>query len=257
MKQLKDVLKNLGISKVKLAKFLGVSRQMIYNYLELESLDKWPRDKKNLLLNLLGLKTVGELENLEITSDYILTVETKLCEFLDNSKSKKTKNVLNDVNLGKKENELLIDITNFIKERLDGNDIDSYNTFKYMYDFMLSMDSSKETKYMLSYVAKATGFVKPLEFAFNEDEQYAFEAIMFLAMTLFKNGTSSKSKIEVAHKRFASQIAAKLEEKMDRTMKINTNKLQALKELNYTEVTTENASEVLAKIVEIESRKVN
>ena len=36
MRDLDDILKELGISKVKLAKYLGVSRQMVYNYLELK-----------------------------------------------------------------------------------------------------------------------------------------------------------------------------------------------------------------------------
>ena len=53
MDKLNNVLKELGISKVNLAKFLGVSRQMIYNYLELDDLNKWPKDKKVLMLNLL------------------------------------------------------------------------------------------------------------------------------------------------------------------------------------------------------------
>ena len=57
MERLNEILHELGISKVKLAKFLGVSRQMIYNYLELDDLNKWPKDKKVLLLNLLGIKT--------------------------------------------------------------------------------------------------------------------------------------------------------------------------------------------------------
>ena len=35
MNKLNDILHELGISKVKLAKFLGVSRQMIYNYLDI------------------------------------------------------------------------------------------------------------------------------------------------------------------------------------------------------------------------------
>lgn len=46
MDKLNDILHELGISKVKLAKFLGVSRQMIYNYLEFDSINKWPKDKK-------------------------------------------------------------------------------------------------------------------------------------------------------------------------------------------------------------------
>ena len=51
MERLNDILRELGISKVKLAKFLGVSRQMIYNYLELDDLNKWPKDKKMKLFN--------------------------------------------------------------------------------------------------------------------------------------------------------------------------------------------------------------
>ena len=34
--ELSRVFKDLGFSKVKLAKYLGVSRQMVYNYLELD-----------------------------------------------------------------------------------------------------------------------------------------------------------------------------------------------------------------------------
>ena len=51
MERLNEILHELGISKVKLAKFLGVSRQMIYNYLDLDDLNKWPKDKKDLHLN--------------------------------------------------------------------------------------------------------------------------------------------------------------------------------------------------------------
>ena len=52
MDRLNDILHELGISKVKLAKYLGVSRQMIYNYLEMDDINKWPKDKKVLLLNI-------------------------------------------------------------------------------------------------------------------------------------------------------------------------------------------------------------
>ena len=41
MEQLNKLLQELGISKVRLAKYLGVSRQMVYNYLELENINKW------------------------------------------------------------------------------------------------------------------------------------------------------------------------------------------------------------------------
>ena len=75
MQMLNDILHELGISKVKLAKFLGVSRQMVYNYLELDDINKWPKDKKVLLLNLLGVKSVEEIPDLKIDTDYIMSVE--------------------------------------------------------------------------------------------------------------------------------------------------------------------------------------
>ena len=84
MGKLNDLLHELGISKVKLAKFLGVSRQMIYNYLELDDLNKWPKDKKVLLLNLLGIKSPDDLKNIKIDTDYILDVETRLNSLIEN-----------------------------------------------------------------------------------------------------------------------------------------------------------------------------
>lgn len=51
-----NLIKQLGISKVKLAKYLGVSRQMLYYYLSLNDIDKWPEEKKTLLFQLLNQK---------------------------------------------------------------------------------------------------------------------------------------------------------------------------------------------------------
>ena len=78
MEKLNDLLHELGISKVKLSKFLGVSRQMIYNYLELDDINKWPKDKKVLLLNLLGVKSVEDINNIKVTTDYIDDVEMRI-----------------------------------------------------------------------------------------------------------------------------------------------------------------------------------
>ena len=55
MKKLNDLFQELGISKVRLAKYLGVSRQMVYNYLELDDINKWPKEKKILLYKLLDI----------------------------------------------------------------------------------------------------------------------------------------------------------------------------------------------------------
>ena len=76
-------------------------------------------------------------------------------------------------------------------------------------------------------------------------------------VTLYESGKVSKAKIATTHKRFVAKIEQKLENKMSRTMEINAAKLQAMKELGYTELNEANASEVLAKIIEIESRKVS
>ena len=56
MNKLNELMQELGISKVRLAKYLGVSRQMVYNYLELDDLNKWPKEKKLLLFKLLDIE---------------------------------------------------------------------------------------------------------------------------------------------------------------------------------------------------------
>ena len=67
----------------------------------------------------------------------------------------------------------------------------------------------------------------------------------------------SKSKLIESHKRFVNQIEHKMEEKLSRTMELNSLRDQALKELNYSKLNDENASEVFAKIAEIQSRKLS
>ena len=150
-------------------------------------------------------------------------------------------------------------IVSIIHEKLeDDTDEEAYNTMRYLYYFLQAIDSSKELKYFLAYVVKSMGFVKPLEFVYNEDEQFAFESIMFSGMTLYNNGGRGLSKVKLAesHKRFVSQIEHKKEEKMSRTLELNTIKSQALKELGYTEINEQNAGEILEKMAEIQSRKM-
>lgn len=260
MDRLNEILYELGISKVKLAKFLGVSRQMVYNYLELDDINKWPKDKKVLLFNLLGIKSSDEIDNIKVTTDYILAVESRLNAMLDTND---TNELANDHSiysgLGKKQKELFSDIIRLIKEKLsDESDEKGFNTLKYLYHLLQTIDDSNEIKYFLAYVAKAAGFVKPLEFVFNEEEQFVFESIMFSAMTLYSNRESaSRSRLVESHRRFVAHIEHKMEEKMSRTLELNAIKVRALKELGYTEINEKNAAEVLEKIVEIESRKVS
>lgn len=258
MERLNEILHELGISKVKLAKFLGVSRQMIYNYLDLDDLNKWPKDKKVMLLNLLGIKSPDELNDIKVDTDYILSVETRINSLFENS-YKRDDNSNSDIysNLGKKQQNLLNNIIHVLKEFLEEDDEESFHSCEYLYHFIQTMANSKETKYILAYVAKAAGFVKPLEFSFNDEEQFLFESLMFSAMTLYNNGGVSRTKVAESHKRFVNQIEHRIEEKMSRTLELNTIKVQALKELGYTKINDENAAEVFEKIAEIESRKVS
>lgn len=257
MNDLNELLHELGISKVKLAKYLGVSRQMIYNYLELNDINKWPKDKKVLILNLLGVKSAEDIFQVKIDTDYILEVESRL-NSTNNDESNSSHIAANDLfnGLEKKEQELMINIIDLIKENLDSHKESGYYAMQYLYHFLQAMESSKELKYLLGYVAKETGFVKPLEFVFNEEEQFVFESIMYSAFVLYNNGGASKTKLAECHKRFINQIEHKKEEKLSRTLELNNFKVQALKELGYTEINEKNASEVLEKIAEIQSRKV-
>ena len=258
MERLNEILRELGISKVKLAKFLGVSRQMIYNYLELDDLNKWPKDKKVLLLNLLGIKDVEELDNIKVNTDYILEVESRINSLFEHSNKATTNNENIYAGLNEKQKELMNNIIDIMKEQLEDDDDDSsYNTYRYLYNYLQTMESSKELKYILAYMAKAAGFVKPLEFVYDEEEQFVFESILFSAMRLYQGGGVSKSKIAESHRRFVNQIEHKMEEKLSRTLELNTIKVQALKELGYTSINEENASEVFSKIAEIQSRKVS
>ena len=86
MEQLNKLLQELGISKVRLAKYLGVSRQMVYNYLELENINKWPKEKKILLLKLLDIEDgdEGTVSSIKVTTDYLLAVENRLTEGVNN-----------------------------------------------------------------------------------------------------------------------------------------------------------------------------
>ena len=255
MKELNVVLTELGISKVRLSKYLGVSRQMLYNYLGIEDINNWPKEKAAKLLSLLNIDNIKELEDLKITGEYIIEVENRLNEGVKDTSSKEVIADLKGFN--KKEQELLSDIINLLKEKLSNDKTkDTYNTYLYLYHFLQSMETNEELKYILAFMSKSLGFSDPMEFHFNKDKQFIFESILFSAMTLYNNGGSSKVKLAESHKRFVQNIEQKKEEKLSRTQELNTVKIQALKELGFTEINEDNAKEVFEKIAEIQSRKV-
>lgn len=255
MEKINVILQELGISKVRLAKYLGVSRQMIYNYLDMEDLNSWPKDKRMKFFKLLDIKSADEINKIKTNADYIMEVESRLNQGVKITNTIET--VSDFDNFNKKEQELLTSIIYLLKEKLeDDKTKETVNVLKYLYHFLQSMDTSEELKFILAYVSKSTGFTEPTEFLFDKDKQFIFESIFYSAMTLYNNGGASKSKIAESHKRFVQEIEQKNEEKLSRTQELNSAKIQALKELGYSEINEENAKEVLEKIAEIQSRRV-
>ena len=259
MDRLNELLQELGISKVRLAKYLGVSRQMVYNYLELPSLNKWPKEKKLLLFRLLDIDDgeVATLDSLKINTEYLMAVEQRLNQ---NVKDNGGIDGLIDIKgLKKEEQELLSDIIYIIKEKFSDenkNYKETYYTFQYLFHMLQSLENVPEVKYILGYVSKTTGFTNPRDFKFSEDKQLLFEGILHSAITLYHSGGASRRMVLESHNRFVQEMEQKNEEKLSRTQQLTTVKTQALKELGYSEINTENANEVLEKMAEIESRNV-
>jgi predicted transcriptional regulator len=256
--RLNELLQELGISKVRLAKYLGVSRQMVYNYLELDDINKWPKEKKILLFKLLDVEDGEEdtINSIKITTDYLMNVESRLNQGVKSTSDMDSFFDLKGLN---KENQtLLADITYLLKEKLadDSKQKENYYAILYLYHMLQAMDNVPEIKYILGYMSKTTGFTKPMEFKFDEDKQFIFEGILYSALTLYNNGGASRSKLAESHKRFVQEIEQKNEDKLGRTQQLNTLRIQALKELGYTEMNESNAAEIIEKIAEIESRKV-
>lgn len=253
MTRLNEILSEIGISKVKLAKYLGVSRQMVYNYLEMDDINSWPMEKKVKLFNLLQVKTSDEIENIEVTSDFVKHANNLINE----NDILVEKGNINFNGLKQKDQEVLNDIVFILKEKLSEDDTDESSTIcKYLYYFLQAMDNIEEIKYMLGYVAKSTGFVDVEEYKFEKENQFNFETILYSAMVLYTNGSASQSKIQELHKKFVNDINKTKEEKLSRTQELNSAKIQALRELGYTEINESNYQEVLEKMAEIQSRKI-
>ena len=165
MDKLNEILQEVGISKVKLAKYLGVSRQMIYNYLEMNDISRWPKDKKMKLFNLLDIKEASEINNIKVDTEFINKVDTVLNGENSNLNSLNTETI-EFKELKPREQELLNDIIFIIKERFIENSSEAYVTYKYLLNFIQGLENVKELKYMMGYIVK---FVDPEEYSFNEE----------------------------------------------------------------------------------------
>ena len=255
VEKINAILKKANISKVNLAKYLGVSRQMVYNYLDGENLSNIPNEKCQLLYKLLNVKSEQEIIDIELTTEYIEEVGNKI--FTSKKVTTQKDEIIELNGLKKEEQEVISDIVFILKEMLnEDKSKTSLTTMTYFYHFLQAMSNTKELKYILGYVSKAAGYIKPLDFAYDEEHQYVFESILYSAMTLYSNGGASRTKLAESHKRWEMELARKNEEKLSRTQELNTAKVMALKELGYTEINEKNASEVFDKIAEIQSRNL-
>ena len=255
MQNLNELLQELGISNVRLAKYLGVSRQMVYNYLELDDLSKWPKEKKIMLYRLLDINDESEISKIKVTTDYLMSVESKLSK---NTKTREeTNHCIDTKGLSGDSQRLLMDITSLIKEKLvdDNYRRENFYTFTYLYHTLQMMDSMPEIKYIFGYMSKTGCYTNTDEYKLQEDKQFILEGIINTALNLYNNGGSSRSKLQEAHRRWVAEIEAKKEEKISRTQELSTVKIQALKELNYTKMDNSNANEVIEKILEILAKK--
>lgn len=255
MNEVNRIISESGLSKVNVAKYLGVSRQMLYNYLAVKSIDELPKDKKSKLLKLFNVEKEEDLTKVTVNSKYLDELENRLNDGINENIN--CESIVDFKGLNKKEQELLLDIYNILKEKLvkDNKDDNCYETLKYLYYYIQTMEQVDELKYILAYMAKSNCFISPLEFIYNEDKQYTFEGILFSAMMLYNNGGASRSRVAESHKKFEQDIESKKEEKLSRTQELNSFKQLALNELGYTAINESNAKEVFEKIAEIMSRK--
>ena len=228
---------------------------MVYNYLELDDLSKWPKEKKIMLYRLLDIDDESEISKIKVTTDYLMSVEAKLSK---NSKTREeTNHCIDTKGLSSDSQRLLMDITSLIKEKLadDNYRRENFYTFTYLYHTLQMMDSMPEIKYIFGYMSKTGCYTNTDEYKLQEDKQFILEGIINTALNLYNNGGSSRSKLQEAHRRWVAEIEAKKEEKISRTQELSTVKIQALKELNYTKMDNSNANEVIEKILEILAKK--
>ncbi|MFA6753322.1 MAG: hypothetical protein WCR93_03500, partial [Bacilli bacterium] len=222
----------------------------------LPNLSKWPKEKKISLFKLLDIEDGDNetLENIKINTEYLLAVTERLNKGLkDNVQGE----FLDLKGLKKEEQQLIGDITYLIKDKLVDTQEheENYYALLYLYHLLQSLDNVPEIRYLLAYMSKATGFTKPHEFKFNEDKQFMFEGIIHSAFSLYSSGGASKNKVVESHKRFVQEIETRTEERLSRTQQLNSVKIQALRELGYNDINQDNATEVLEKMAEIETRR--
>ena len=96
MKEASRIINEANISKVSIAKYLGVSRQMLYNYLALDSISDLPKDKQTKLLALFDVEKKKNLKNIEVDDTFIEGLESRINEGIIDTFNKESISDLKD-----------------------------------------------------------------------------------------------------------------------------------------------------------------
>lgn len=249
------IIDESAISKVSVAKYLGVSRQMLYNYFSHADFEDLPEDKKNRFLTLFGVSNKQDLAKIKVNDEYIAGLESRINDGIVDTNNKES--LADFKGLNKEEQQLLVDIFTTLKDRLINDNTDTeFHTLRYLQMYIQNMEQLDVLRYILAYMAKSTAQIPMSEYIYDENKQYIFEGIFFSAESLFASGNASRSRVSETHKKWERKIEQMKEEKLSRTQELTHFKQQALKELGYTGVNESNAKEVFEKIAEIMSRKI-
>ena len=136
VEKINSILKKANISKVNLAGYLGVSRQMVYNYLDGKDLSKLPNEKCQLLFELLNVSSAEEILDIKVDSDYLQSVGSKIFDV--KKKTPKKEQSIDISGLKKEEVNLINDIVLMLKNILlegKSREGESFNTVEYVHQF--------------------------------------------------------------------------------------------------------------------------
>ncbi len=247
MNEVKILLKKLDelhISKVELANYLKVSRQMVYNYLSMKSFSEWPIKKRIKMLDLLEVNNFDEIEDLKIDSKLLQNITQKLAsdeeaELLEGYK------VLDDTSKC-----MVHDVIRLCE---DETTRDYINVLLTLIEHAMI---SKDYKFLILYLSKTFEKTDPREFCEEEAEQMAFEGILFSAFNLFNSSKYSKDKTARVHEQFVKELENKKHVDPELTNTINITKFLAKNELGIEKIDDTNIDLVLEKMLEIQSRKL-
>lgn len=237
-------LSRVNISKVDLSNYLEVSRQMVYNYLSMESFDEWPIKKRIKILELFEVNVYDDLENLDISTDLLNNINTKL------QKNKGNDILISYQLLDERSKQMTHDIIRLCEES---------ETRQYINVLLTLVEHSmisNDYKYLITYLAKVFEKQAPNEFEINQDEQMAFEGILYSAFNLFNSNKYSKDKTTRVHEQFVKDIQNKSNLEAEKTNVINISKIMAKNELGIEKIDDSNIDLVLEKIIEIQGRKL-